>query len=76
MAEILIRVQAIVAKTWGIDAERVQLDTRFEQVGVDSTDLIDLVVTLEEEFDFEIIDEDADKFQTVDDVVSYLKAHL
>ena len=47
-----------------------------DDLGADSLDIVELVMSLEEEFDIEIPDEDAEKIQTIDDAVSYLKERV
>ncbi|NQW44675.1 MAG: acyl carrier protein [Deltaproteobacteria bacterium] len=47
-----------------------------DDLGADSLDIVELVMTMEEEFDLEIPDEDAEKIKTVNDVVSYIKTKV
>ncbi len=70
------RVKEIIAKELEVDAKEVTPDKKFiEDLGADSLDIVELVMALEEEFDLEIPDEDADKLKTVGDAMEYLKSH-
>ncbi|HER63181.1 MAG TPA: acyl carrier protein [Desulfobacteraceae bacterium] len=73
MASIEERVKQIVAEQLGVDEDQVTNDASFmDDLGADSLDTVELVMALEEEFDVEISDEDAEKIQTVQDAVSYI----
>lgn len=73
---IFDKVKEIVAEQLGVEPEEVTLESSFiEDLGADSLDIVELVMALEEEFDIEIPDEDAEKISTVNDVVEYIKAH-
>lgn len=73
MASIEERVKQIVAEQLGVDEAQVTPDASFmDDLGADSLDTVELVMALEEEFDIEISDEDAEKIQTVQDAVSYI----
>ena len=66
-------VKDIIIETLGLDPEQVAPDRSFiEDLGADSLDMVETVMALEEEFAFEIPDEDAEKFSTVGDVVKYV----
>ncbi|MBN2644745.1 MAG: acyl carrier protein [Desulfuromonadaceae bacterium] len=74
MASIEERVQKIVAEQLGVEEDQVTLEASFmDDLGADSLDTVELVMALEEEFDIEISDEDAEKIQTVQDAVSYVE---
>ena len=76
MASIEERVKQIVAEQLGVDDEQVTNEASFmEDLGADSLDTVELVMALEEEFDIEISDEDAEKIQTVQDAVDYISEH-
>ncbi len=65
----------IVAKL-EVKAEDVKPESEFgNDLGADSLDRVELVMALEDEFDVEILDSDAEKFQKVSDVVAFLEAH-
>jgi len=73
MASIQERVKQIVAEQLGVDEDQVTDSASFmEDLGADSLDTVELVMALEEEFDIEISDEDAEKIQTVQDAVAYI----
>jgi len=73
MASIEERVKQIVAEQLGVDEEQVVSDAAFmDDLGADSLDTVELVMALEEEFDVEISDEDAEKIQKVQDAVDYI----
>ncbi|MCE2400328.1 acyl carrier protein [Candidatus Poribacteria bacterium] len=71
------RLIEIIAHQLGIDADNVTPDASFmEDLGADSLDQVELVMALEEEFDLEIPDSDAEKIQTVQDALDYLDEHV
>ena len=71
------RLIEIIAKQLGVDEDNVTPDASFmEDLGADSLDTLELVMALEEEFDIEIPDSDAEKIQTVQDALSYLDEHV
>ena len=68
------KVKNIIVEQLNVDAESVTPDASFiEDLGADSLDIVELVMTMEEEFDLEIPDEDAEKLRTVGDVAGYLE---
>lgn len=76
MASIDERVKQIVAEQLGVDEDQVTSEASFmDDLGADSLDTVELVMALEEEFDIEISDEDAEKIQTVQDAVDYINEH-
>ncbi|APG25637.1 MAG: acyl carrier protein [Syntrophotalea acetylenica] len=76
MASIEEKVQQIIAEQLGVDEAQVTSDASFmDDLGADSLDTVELVMALEEEFDIEISDEDAEKIQTVQDAVDYIVAN-
>lgn len=76
MASIEEKVQQIIAEQLGVDEAQVTSDASFmDDLGADSLDTVELVMALEEEFDIEISDEDAEKIQTVQDAVNYIVAN-
>ena len=73
--EIAERVKSIIVEQLGVSMEEVTPDESFiEDLGADSLDIVELIMALEEEYDMEIPDEDAEKIQTVDDVISYIQS--
>jgi acyl carrier protein len=72
--DILSKVKDIVVEQLGVDEEEVTAEASFvDDLGADSLDIVELVMALEEEFDLEIPDEDAEKIATVGDAVNYIK---
>jgi len=70
------KVKEIIIDQLGVDAEEVTLEAKFiEDLGADSLDTVELVMALEEEFNIEIPDEDAEKIVTVRDAIKYIKSH-
>ena len=71
------RVKEIIAKELEVDAKQVVPEAKFiEDLGADSLDIVELVMAMEEEFDIEIPDEDAERIQTIGDATAYLKEKL
>jgi acyl carrier protein len=70
------KVTKIVAEKLSVEPEEVLLEASFvDDLGADSLDLVELIMAMEEAFDIEISDEDAEKLQTVQDAINYIKAH-
>ncbi len=71
------RLIEIISKQLGVDEHNVTPDASFmEDLGADSLDTVELVMALEEEFDLEIPDSDAEKIQTVQDALNYLDENV
>lgn len=69
------KVKDIIVDQLGVDPEKVKMEASFiDDLGADSLDIVELVMAMEEEFDLEIPDEDAEKLKTVGDVATYLQA--
>lgn len=67
------KVKDIVVEQLGVDPEKVKPEASFiDDLGADSLDIVELVMAMEEEFDIEIPDEEAEKLKTVKDVADYL----
>ena len=76
MENVEQRVKKIVAEQLGVKAEEVTNSSSFvEDLGADSLDTVELVMALEEEFETEIPDEEAEKITTVQVAIDYVKAH-
>jgi acyl carrier protein len=76
MSSIEERVKKIVVEQLGVKEEEVQTSSSFvDDLGADSRDTVELVMALEEEFETEIPDEDAEKITTVQQAVDYINAH-
>lgn len=76
MADVQERVTKIIVDRLGVDESKVTLESSFrDDLGADSLDVVELVMELEDEFDMEISDEDAEKIATVGDAVNYIKSN-
>jgi acyl carrier protein len=68
------RIKAIITEQLGVNPDQVTPDAKFiEDLGADSLDTVELVMALEEEFGQEIPDEEAEKLQSVGDVIKYIE---
>lgn len=77
MSSVEERVRKIVVEQLGAKEEDVTPEASFvDDLGADSLDTVELVMALEEEFETEIPDEDAEKISTVQQAVDYINAHL
>lgn len=76
MSNIEQQVKSIVAEQLGVKEEEVTNEASFvDDLGADSLDTVELVMALEEEFDTEIPDEEAEKIATVQDAINYISAN-
>lgn len=70
------KVKKIIAEKLSVDIEEIVPEASFvDDLGADSLDLVELIMSMEEEFDIEISDDDAEKLATVQDVWDYIAAH-
>ena len=70
------RVTAIVVKQLGVDEAEVSAEKSFvDDLGADSLDIVELVLAMEEEFDVNIPDDEAENIRTVGDAITYISAH-
>jgi acyl carrier protein len=77
MADIEQKVKDIIINELGVEAEKVTPEASFvEDLGADSLDTVELVMALEEEFETEIPDEEAEKIATVQQAIDYIKSHV
>ena len=77
MSSIEERVKKIIVEQLGVKEEQVVNDASFvDDLGADSLDTVELVMALEEEFECEIPDEDAEKITSVQQAIDYVTAHL
>ena len=76
MSNIEERVKKITVEQLGVSEAEVKIDSSFvDDLGADSLDTVELVMALEEEFDTEIPDEEAEKITTVQSAIDYVNAH-
>jgi acyl carrier protein len=77
MDNIEARVKKIVAEQLGVNESEIKNESSFvDDLGADSLDTVELVMALEEEFECEIPDEEAEKIATVQQAIDYIKSHL
>ena len=77
MSDIDERVKNIIIKQLGVQEEEIKNESKFvEDLGADSLDTVELVMALEEEFDTEIPDEEAEKITSVQQAIDYISANL
>lgn len=70
------KVRKIIAEKLSVDLEEVVPEASFvDDLGADSLDLVELIMTMEEEFDIDISDEDAEKLESVKDAIAFINAH-
>ncbi len=75
--EVFEKVKKIIVEQLGVTETAVTMDASFiDDLGADSLDIVELIMALEEEFNIEIPDSDAEKVVTVRDVVDYIKNHV
>jgi len=74
--DILAKLKPIIAEQLGVDESEVKEDASFtEDLNADSLDLVELIMSLEEQFKLQISDEDAEKITTVGEAVDYISEH-
>jgi acyl carrier protein len=74
--EMVERLKKIVAEQLGVDESKITPNARFtDDLNADSLDLVEMIMSLEEEFGVEIPDEDAEKIVSVQDAIDYIDAH-
>ena len=77
MTAVIERVTKVIVDRLGVDESEVKVEASFrEDLGADSLDVVELVMELEDEFDMEISDEDAEKIATVGDAISYIESKI
>ena len=70
------KVKGIIAEQLGVSEEEIKITSSFiEDLGADSLDIVELVMAMEEEFEVEIPDEEAENIKTVQDAVNYITTH-
>ncbi|HCI59370.1 MAG TPA: acyl carrier protein [Ruminococcus sp.] len=73
---VLEKVKAILAEQFDVDEDKITADTDLqEDLGADSLDVVDLLMSIEDEFDVEVPDEEIENIKTVGALVSYIEAN-
>lgn len=71
------KVRTIVSNQFDVDEDTITLDTNIaDDLGADSLDVVDMLMSLEDEFDVEIPDEEIENIHTVSEIVSYIEEHM
>lgn len=77
MADTFERIKKIIVDLLGVDGDQVTMEARFrEDLEADSLDLVELIMAIEEEFDGQISDEEAQQITTVSQAVAYVDEHM
>lgn len=72
---IFEKVKAIVAEQLGAEAEEITMETSMmKDLDADSLDAVEIIMELEDEFDIEVPDEDAESFKSIGDIVEYIES--
>lgn len=75
--DIFPRLRTIIAERLGIEETEIKEESDFiEDLGADSLDVVEMIMAIEEEFDIEVPDEDAEKIKTVKDAVNYIQKKI
>ncbi len=76
LASVYERVRGIVAERLGVDEEKVTMEAEFiGDLNADSLDLVEVIMAMEQEFDIEIKDEEAESIRSVTDAVNFIEEH-
>ena len=68
------KIKKIIVEQLGVEEDEITMESSFiDDLGADSLDIVELIMALEEEFDLEIPDSEAEKISTVGDIVDYIK---
>ncbi|HEY3452208.1 MAG TPA: acyl carrier protein [Myxococcales bacterium] len=71
-----VKVKSIIAEQLGVGEDEIKPESSFiDDLGADSLDIVELVMAMEEEFDVEIPDEQAESIKTVKDAIDYINSH-
>ena len=74
---VLEKIEALISEQFGVDKSDISLGTSFvEDLNADSLDVVEFIMALDEDFDIQINDEDAENIKTVGDVVNYINEKL
>lgn len=73
---VLEKVKSILAEQFDVEEDDITPETRLvEELGADSLDVVDLLMSVEDEFEIEVPDEEIENIKSVDDIVSYIKSN-
>ena len=73
---VLEKVKAILAEQFDVEEDKITVDTDLqEDLGADSLDVVDLLMSIEDEFEVEVPDDEIENIKTVDDLVKYIENH-
>lgn len=73
---ILEKVKSILSEQFDVEEEKITPETRLvEELGADSLDVVDLLMSIEDEFEIEVPDEEIENMKNVEDIVSYIKSN-
>ncbi len=73
---VLEKVKSILAEQFDVEEDNITPETRLvEELGADSLDVVDLLMSIEDEFEIEVPDEEIENIKNVDDIVSYIKSN-
>lgn len=76
MSDISTKIYELIADKLGVELSKINIDAKFvEDLGADSLDTVELIMQLEDEFNLEIPDEEAEKLTTVGLVIDYISSH-
>ncbi|MPM09309.1 Acyl carrier protein [bioreactor metagenome] len=73
---IFEKVRMLLCEQLSLEKGSISMDTRLEDLGADSLDIVELVMAMEEEFDIQVEDEQVEKIQTVGDIVNAVSAMI
>jgi acyl carrier protein len=75
-SQVEVKVKGIIAEQLGVGEDEIKPESSFiEDLGADSLDIVELVMAMEEEFEVEIPDEEAENIKTVGDAINYINSH-
>jgi acyl carrier protein len=75
-SQVELKVKGIIAEQLGVGEDEIKPESSFiEDLGADSLDIVELVMAMEEEFEVEIPDEEAENIKTVGDAINYINSH-
>lgn len=69
---VLEKIKSILAEQFSVEEDTITMDTKLEDLGADSLDIVEMIMALEEEFDLKIEDDEVENIQSVSDVVGYI----